>query len=273
MRPLKLPALFVVLALALFGFASCGGDDGDEEASDPSTSAEDLGLIDDATLRVCSDIPYEPFEFEGDGPSGFTGFDIDLLQAMADELELTLEVQVTPFDGILGAVAAGDCDVVASALTITEERAEQVAFTDPYFDADQSLMIKTDQASEISGLDDLAGGTIGVQTGTTGETYAEENAPDDATISSFDGADGLFGAIEADQIDAILQDFPVNAYRTTQDDTLEVVEEFETGEEYGFALAQDNDALLDALDRALGTVRDDGTYDELFEEYFGEGES
>ena len=80
-----------------------------------------------------------------------------------------------PFDGILGSLAAGDCDVVASAVTITAERAEQVDFTEPYFDAEQSLLIKADN-EEIAGIADLDGKTVGVQSGTTGEDYANENA-------------------------------------------------------------------------------------------------
>jgi ABC-type amino acid transport substrate-binding protein len=96
-------------------------------------------------LTVCSDIPYPPMEMEGDGPRGldYTGFDIELLDAMAAELDHRLEVLAVGFDGILGNLASGTCDVVASSVTITEERLEEVDFTDPYFDADQSLLVKT----------------------------------------------------------------------------------------------------------------------------------
>jgi polar amino acid transport system substrate-binding protein len=83
-------------------------------------------------------------EFEGEGPRGlqYTGFDIDLLDAMAAEIDANLEILVVGFDGILGNLAAGTCDVVASSVTITEERAQEVDFTEPYFDADQSLLVK-----------------------------------------------------------------------------------------------------------------------------------
>jgi len=94
------------------------------------------------TITVCSDIPYAPMEFEGEGPRGlqYTGFDIDLMDAMAATMDAKLEVIDSEFDGILGNLAAGNCDVVASSLTITDERAKEVDFTEPYFDADQSLL-------------------------------------------------------------------------------------------------------------------------------------
>ena len=104
-------------------------------------------------------------------------------------------------------------------MTITEERAEQVDFTEPYFDAEQSLLIKADN-EEIASIDDLAGKTVGVQSGTTGETYANENA-EGATITSFEDSDGLFAALESGTIDAILQDLPVNGYRSTQDPSVD----------------------------------------------------
>ncbi|CAN5125820.1 hypothetical protein BH20ACT3_BH20ACT3_04450 [soil metagenome] len=119
----------------------------------------------------------------------------------------------------------------------------------------------------IESLADLSGGRIGVQSGTTGEAYANDNLPDGAEVVSFDDTTGLFGALESDEIDAILQDLPVNAGRVAEDDSTAVVETFATDEEYGFAVAQGSD-LKAELDEALATVRDDGTYDALFEKYF-----
>src|SRR5258705_4163366 len=165
---------------------------------------------------------------------------MDLLRAIAENDKLDFTVKDLPFEGILGSLAAGDCDVVGSALTITPERAKQVAFSDPYFDADQSLLVKADQAGTLSSLDKLAGKTIGVQSSTTGETYAKAHTPPGATIKGFEDSDSLFVAIEAGDIVGILQDLPVNAYRATKDKTVKVVETYKTGEQYGFAVAKDN---------------------------------
>lgn len=127
----------------------------------------------------------------------------------------------------------------------------------------------SDDQGAITSLEDLAGKTIGVQTNTTGEEYANENKPDGATVKSFVDTPGLFAALESGDIDAILQDLPVNADRALGDDSVEVVETFETDEQYGFALATGSD-LREELNTALASVRDDGTYDLIYAKYFPE---
>ncbi|HUW03396.1 MAG TPA: basic amino acid ABC transporter substrate-binding protein [Acidimicrobiales bacterium] len=261
--------LALLMASALM-FAACGDSDSDASTDDGSGDPEPSGeveLVSAGTLSVCSDTPYEPFEFEGDDGEQ-TGYDIDLLRAIADENSLDLEVIDLPFDGILGSLAAGDCDVVASALSITDERKQQVDFSGPYFDADQSLLIRSDDEGTITALDDVTG-TIGVQSGTTGADYAEENAPEGAEVKSFEDADGLFGALTSGDIDAILQDFPVNAFRATQDDSFVVTEKFPTPEQYGFAVKKDNPTVLALVDDGLETIRANGTFDTIFQTYFG----
>ena len=121
----------------------------------------------------------------------------------------------------------------------------------------------------VATLADLAGERIGVQSSTTGEDYARENAPEGAEIVSFEDTVGLFGAMESGDIKAILQDFPVNAYRTIEDDSVHVVETYPTDEQYGFAVAKDSD-LREELNTALAEVRANGVYDALFEKYFPE---
>lgn len=266
-------ALAAIAASSLLLLTACGGDDPVDPADGDGTDVEtgdDLGLASEGTITVCSDVPYAPFEVEdADAPSGYSGFDIDLMQAIADDLGLELAVTDQAFDGIQSgaALGAGQCDVAASAMTITEEREENVNFADPYFDADQSLMVPAD--SGIESLADLEGETLGVQADTTGQAYAVENAPEGATVSEFPDAAALFAALEAGQIVAVLQDLPVNADRVSQEDSLVIVETYPTGEEYGFAIAEDAEpALLEAINTALANLRDDGTYDELYAEYF-----
>lgn len=119
-------------------------------------------------------------------------------------------------------------------------------------------------------LDKLEGKTIGVQTGTTGETFANENKPEGATVKSYADTDGLFGALQSGEIDAVLQDLVVNAGRAQQDDSVEVVETYKTDEEYGFAVEKGNTELLDELNGALSDLKDDGTYDAIYAKYFPE---
>jgi len=263
---------FVVASLVL---GACGDDDGDSSDTTAGDSGseqaiqlpEGVDLVEDGQLTVCSDMPYKPFEFEEDGK--VQGFDYEIVKEMGGLLGLEVEFRTTPFDSIIPALAAGECDMIASAMTITDERAEQVDFTDAYFDANQSLLIRAEDEGTISTLADLAGKTIGVQVETTGATYAEENKPEGATIRAFQTGDEMFPALLSEDIDAALQDFPVNAYRASQSDEFVVTDTFETGEQYGFAVAKGSE-LLEPLNEALASIRDDGTYDEIFATWFGE---
>lgn len=178
---------------------------------------------------------------------------------------------MTPFDAIQSGAALNprQCDLAASAMTITEERAENLAFSDPYFDADQSLMIRADDAGAYGALDDLAGQRIGVQASTTGAIYANENAPEDAEVVDYPDSSALFQALQGNEIAAVLQDFPVNAFFASQNDTVEIVEQYPTGEQYGLAAQRDNTALIDAVNEELDTLQSDGTYDRIYEEWFG----
>ena len=277
MRHRSLLILPILAATALL-LGACGDDSSSDD--DTTTTAAESGsgdemsldgvtLVNDGQLTVCSDMPYEPFEFQNeDGET--EGFDYDVVSAMGEQLGVEVEFVTTPFDGIIAAMGGGSCDMIASAMTITEERAEQVDFTEAYFDADQSLLVLTENEDTYATLDDLADATIGVQSGTTGATYATENQPEGSTIKEFATGAEMFPALVSGEIDAALQDLPVNAYRaTTAPDEFVVTETFSTGEQYGFAVPKDS-ALLAPLDAALAAIRDDGTYDEVYATWFGE---
>ncbi|MEE6274000.1 ABC transporter substrate-binding protein [Georgenia wangjunii] len=268
-RPYRTAA--TVLGAALLLSACGGGDSGDDATADGgSDSGSDLGLVSEGTLTACSEVPYPPFEVEDpDAPSGYSGFDIDLLQAIADGLELDLVVEDVSFDALQSGtvLAAGQCDVGASAITITEERAENIDFADPYYDSLQSLLASAD--SGITSIDDLAGKTVGVQAGTTGLNYTRENAPEGTEIVEYPGDGELWPALQAGQIDAILQDLPVNVEHATADDTYVIVEEYPTDEQYGFALAKgERPELLEAINAELAELRDNGEYDRIYDSYF-----
>lgn len=268
-RTLRWAAAAAATALLL---SACGDDDGGgEDTAGSGDGGSEFDLVEDGTLTVCSDIPYPPFEVQdSSSPSGYSGFDMDIMQSIADGLELEMAVQDVGFEGLQsGAVlAAGQCDLGASAMTITEERKENLDFSEPYYDSLQSLLVPVD--SGIQTIDDLSGKTVGVQQGTTGEMYARENLPDDANSPQGFPSDGeLWPALQAGNIDAILQDLPVNNEHAMADDGYEVVETYETDEQYGFAFAKgEKTALQEAVNEQLQTMRDDGTYDEIYGQYF-----
>lgn len=256
-------AFAATAAVALLLVSACGSDEGE------SGESAGLGLVREGTLTACSNVPYPPFEVEDpEAPSGYSGFDIDLLQAIADDLELDLAVENVSFEALQSGTTfvSGQCDIGASAITITPEREENLTFSEPYYDSLQSLLVAPD--SGIESIADLAGKNVGVQAGTTGLSYAEENA-EGATLVEYPGNAELWSAIQAGQIDAILQDLPVNIENAEADPSYVIVEEYSTDEQYGYAMAKDASAeLVEAIDSSLQSLRDDGTYQEIYDSYF-----
>lgn len=257
------PVLFsaAVLAAATLALTGCAG--GDDAPVDEGA----LELVTPGTLTVCSEVPYPPFEME-DGNGGYTGFDLDLVAAIAEKLDLEVSIQDVGFDGLQSGTTliAGTCDFGASAMTITEERKTNLDFADPYYDSLQSLLVKTD--SGITGIDDLEGRNVAVQQGTTGENYAEENATG-AVLVQYPGDAEMWPALQAGQVEAILQDLPVNIEHVKADSDYQVVEEYNTDEQYGFAFAKgERTNLREAVNGALQELRDSGEYDTIYDKYF-----
>jgi polar amino acid transport system substrate-binding protein len=253
----------VVMSFAALVLAACGGGGGST-----SSSGSDLGLVKAGTLSVCSDVPYPPFEdFDKSAASGFKGFDIDIDQAIADGLKLKLKVEDSSFDGIQSgqSLNAGQCDLASSALTITPERQKNLAFSDSYYDSKQSLLVP--KGSAIKTIKDLAGKKVGVQQATTGKTYTEKNAPKSADIVSFPSDAEMYQAIQAGQVDALLQDLPVNLEHTKKGKFV-IAQQYNTDESYGLAMKKGNDALVKAVNAQLATLKSSGEYQKIYDKYF-----
>lgn len=249
----------VIMAFSLIA-AACGSDD-----DDGGSESASLSLVSGGTLTVCTDSPYPPMEFEQDGE--FTGFDIELMRAIADDLGLDLAVVNSGFDPITSGLAmtAGDCDIAAASITITDEREENIDFSDPYFSGDQSLLVGVD--SGYSTLADLDGDRLGVQSGTTGEIYANENSG--AEVVSFENPGDLLVALAAGEVNGVLQDIVVNGEAALNDDSLTIAETYPTEEFYGFAVKEEgSEDLIEAVNGILAKFEDDGTYDDIYDDWF-----
>jgi ABC-type amino acid transport substrate-binding protein len=257
-------ALLATLAAGALTLSACGG--GSDDAG--SVEEDGLGLVSAGSLTVCSDIPYPPFEYEENGE--YTGFDMDLMREIAAGMDLELSVQPVGFDGLQsGAVfLANTCDLGASAITITEERQANLTFSDPYYDSLQSLLVP--EGADIASIGDLAGKRVGVQQGTTGESYTRENVPADTEVISFPSDAEMYASIQAGGVDALLQDLPVNIGHT-EDGAFTIAEEYETDEQYGFAMGQDGtEELVAAVNEQLTSLRESGRYQEIYDTYFSE---
>jgi ABC-type amino acid transport substrate-binding protein len=258
---LKVLRSLALVALALVGLlvvAACGGSGGG--GSDGEASAEDV--------KVASDIAYPPFEYEKGGEP--VGFDIDLMDEIAKRANLNVEYQNVTFDGIIGGLSSNLYDASISSMTITPERAKKIDFSDPYFNADQSLLVPSD--SGVGSVDDLGDATVGVQLGTTGEIKAKEfkeQGKVQGEIRTFDTIEDAFAALNNGQIDAIINDLAVSQDEAKNSGgDLKIVQVIPTGEQYGIAFPKDSD-LVAPVNKALAEIKEDGTYEKIYKKWIG----
>ena len=266
----KLLSIIVLVVGMLALVAGCGDDDsttsdGTSASSESGTiDVSDATLIEDGQLLVGTDAPYPPFEIGTPEEGNFTGFDKDLMDAIAAKLGLEPTYQNSSFDTIFRDVASGQFDIVAAASTITPARSKVVTFSRPYYEAQQALVVP--EGSDIATTDDLAGEIVGAQQGTTGQTVAEDDT-DASEVRGFSkGADAL-AAVTTEQVAAAIVDQPFAADAVEKQGGIEIAEEIPTNELYGFPTAPDN-PLSEAVDQAIGELIEDGTMDELYQEYF-----
>lgn len=252
--------LVMILALASVFPAAAS----QQQDAAPDGSSQVVGEV----IRVGTDAAYPPFE-ELDEDGNFIGFDIDLMDAIAEDAGFTVEYVNAPFDTIFTALSEGEFDAVISASTITEERDEIVDFSDPYFVASQSISVSVDDAEDVFGPEDLVGLRIGVQLGTTGELYAQEEL-EGVEVFSFDTAPLAFEALSQGDVDAVIVDTPTTEeiLATRPELNATIVGDPLTEEFYGIAVREDFPELLEAINISLENIIADGTYAEIFEEYF-----
>jgi polar amino acid transport system substrate-binding protein len=242
------------------------GTETEETTEEGTETAGEFILVEEGKLLVGSDTAFPPFEsMNGDVAEGF---DVDLMEAIGEKLGLEVVFMTEIFDTLIPTlVAGGKFDVIASGMTIKPEREEEIDFTDPYYDSNQSLVMA--KGSTYTGPADLSGKKIGVQSGTTGEAWAQENIPD-AELVPFKNATEAFAAAAAGNVDAIVNDLPVSTEILKEDDRgLEIVAQIPTGEQYGFGVSKENAALTEAMNEALAELKADGTYAEIYKRWFG----
>jgi ABC-type amino acid transport substrate-binding protein len=251
--------LVALLGCGLF-VAACGDDDETTTSADSGSSTE-LDLLSEGTLTVGSDIPYPPFE-QGNAPD-YEGFDIDLINAIAEEMGLETEIVDAPFDVIL-AGDTGRFDLSIAATTITDPRENRVDFSDPYFQSEQSLLVRRD--GEIASIDDLTADTVvGAQDGTTGEQYAIDNT--DAEVRPFPEIDDAYNALSGGQVDAVINDLSSTSSVAGGNTDFEVAETYPTKEQYGIVFPQGS-SLVEPVNEALQAVKDDGTLGDIYTQWF-----
>ncbi|VDC26723.1 glutamine ABC transporter substrate-binding protein GlnH [Pseudogemmobacter humi] len=230
-----------------------------------ATLALGIGAAQADDLVVATDTAFVPFEFkEGDK---YVGFDIDLWDAIAQEIGVTYELRPMDFAGIIPALQTGQVDVALAGITIKPERQEVIDFSDGYYDSGLLLMVPTD--SEITGYGDLAGKTLSVKTGTSSSDYAEENFKD-TTLRKFPNIDNAYLELRTGGVDAAMHDTPNVLYyiATAGDGAVKAVGEQMMAHEYGIAFPKGSE-LTPRVNEALAKLKADGRYDAIYEKWFG----
>jgi len=249
--PVRIVVPVAAAALLLTSCSSTAGGDGEE-----------ISLITEGTLTVCTNPPYEPFEFEQDGK--VVGLDMDIVNEVAKDLGVEMAIKITLFEGIQSGedLNSSNCDVVASGITINDVREAKMDFSEPYFDADQGLLVPA--GSSLASAEDLAGLTVGVQQATTGADYATEQGLE---TLEFEDLGLQIEALRSGQVDAVINDIAVLG--PFAGDEFEVGTTFPTGEQYGIGVKTGNTALLAAVNDTLARILSDGTYDDIYVKYIG----
>ena len=263
MAPTRHAVLALLPALAL-AMTAC--------ATKVNTGSQDSGsgitLVKSGKLVTCTHLSYKPFQYsEGDKT---VGFDVDLVDLVAAELNVEQEIFDTPFENITSGTVftTGDCDLGAAGMTITDERRQAIDFSEPYFDASQALLVEKD--STVKDLPDLRGKRVGVQQDTVGEEYARKNAETHGyTVVEFEDLPLMQTAVRTGAVDAAINDNGVLLDYAKEFPETAVTKEFDTGDKYGIGLKKGNTALKAKVDEVLKKAKDSGKYDELYEKWFG----
>lgn len=219
------------------------------------------------TLVVGSSATYPPFAYENPQKQ-IVGFDVDIIQAIAQKGGLQVRIVNTPFVGIFASLVNGDIDLIVSGVTINERRKQSYDFTAPYFEARQLIAVPA--GSAVKALSDLAGRKVAVVTGSTADDMASRAfGKTSANIRRFDTTPLIIAELVAGGVDAAIGDNGVIAYRVQEHQGLKTVNDASLPKEYfGIAVKQGNKALRDTLNRALAAIVADGTYAKIYRTWF-----
>jgi len=257
--------LLIGLLLTGVALAGCGKKHEEPASTTPAASSGVKEYV------VGTDAAYAPFEFQTNRDE-MAGFTIDILNAVADKGSFRVRYVNTPWEGIFSTLEQGDRDIIASSVTITDERKQRMDFSEPYFEARQLIIVGA-HSHRIRAFRDLKGKTVAVQAGTTGEKAVQrllgKTSP---SIKRFDSMPLALRSLESCGIDAAVGDNGVvQNYEKTHPSVLAIVDDRKSlaPERYGFVVKKGNRELLDKINKGIKAIEADGTYDAIYKRYFG----
>lgn len=266
--------------LAAFGtvaagavLAGCGNSNAtstDSSSDAKSDEKKGMALIEDGKLTVVAELGFAPFEYMDEKTGEPVGFDVDVINAVAEKMGLTASyLPNQKFDTLVPIIKqGGKADVSIAAITITDERLESVDFSEPYLDSNQAIVVAKGSSETEETLNDASKQVV-CQGGTTGDEWIGENLPDAVRVPVDDVTAALTG-VQTGLYQAMVVDLPVASYMLAQSfSDLEIVKEIPTGEQYGIAVSKDNPELTQAVNKALEDMKSDGTMKEIETKWFG----
>ena len=254
----------MLASVLLFGTVAC------ESQTTPTCTGQTVRLINEDVLTFGTDFAYPPFAFDDPKSGEPTGFEIDLANALADQLGVKVLLVNRTSAALIPGVLAHRHDVAASAQIDTPELHRELCVSTPYLEADLGMLGRPGEPPSVDGVDDLDGRVIGVTKGTRGERWVVDRADEGVQVRRFETTDDAVLALAARQIDGIVDDLPVLAYNDSRSNDAVVVAEISTGDRYVLALAPDNRGLTDAINDALRRLRSNGKLETIRARWFGE---
>ena len=234
----------------------------DAEAAEEATDAAEVTTVEPGVLTMGTNATFPPYEYK-DGDD-VVGIDAEIAQALADKLGLKVKIVDMDFDSLIASVQSGKIDMSLAGMTVTEERKQNVDFTDSYATGVQVIIVKDD--SDIASVDDLEGKLIGVQQGTTGHLYCADDFGEENVIPYANGATAVQALLQGKVDCVVIDQEPAKAF-VEANAGLKILETAYTTEDYAAAVSKDNPALTAALNSALQELKDDGTIQGILDKY------
>lgn len=216
-------------------------------------------------IVVGADTTFPPFETEVNGK--VTGFDIDMIEAIAKAEHLTVTIKTLPFNGIIPSLQTGALDAAVAGITIKTSRLQNVDFSDAYYKSGLSILVK--KGSKIKDFADLKGHVVATKKATSSVDYLSQHGFDMSHVKQFQNIDAAYQALETGGADAVIFDNPVNVNFKTKQHNVKTVGPLLTGEYYGIAISKKRPELVAKIDAGLAKIKKEGIYHHLFVKYFG----
>ncbi|WP_151705518.1 transporter substrate-binding domain-containing protein [Nitrincola alkalilacustris] len=233
--------------------------------------SRDLSEIRNDVFQVANSGAYPPFSFV-DTAGNLVGFDVDIAKAVAEKMGVEVNIQTSPWNGIIAALAGGRFDACICSMSVTEERQRAVDFTDSYYSAGLSVWVQGNN-DDIHSLDDLAGKRVGSTLGETGNQWAVENGQGKWRNQTFQGLPDMLTGLTTGRVDAMIaDDVPVYVALRENNPDIKIVDVGELPRwPAAISIQKNKPELLAALNTALQEIKDDGTYQEIVDKWIGEG--